>query len=374
MPKATIGFVAARTRLGFLLVALCAAALPACGNRPAQEEAVADNNENIVPVGAQAVRTGNIRTVIHATGIVTPAQGAEFLVVAPEPARIEEIAQAEGDPVASGDLLVRFDVPSAGGEAARQRAEVARAQAQLESARVAQARSRDLLDRGIISRREMEDADREHANAQADVALAERARDAADAVVARSVVRAPFTGVVVKRLHNPGDLVQGTAGDPVLRVVDPRRMEVTVTVPIADASRVLPGATARIAAAADSVPVALSVASRSPSAGGTEVLVRLTFARPTTLAVETPIEVDIDGEERVNVVLIPLDSFVGEGPDKAVLVAVGNRAERRRVTTGVMDEARVEITSGLKPGELLITRGHTGLPDGAAISVDIQAP
>src|SRR6185436_8727470 len=105
-------------------------------------------------------------------------------------------------------------------EAARQRAEVARAQAQLESARVAQARSRDLLERGIISRREMEDADREYANAQSDVARAERARDAADATVARSIVRAPFTGIVARRLHNPGDLVNGTQTDPVLRVVD----------------------------------------------------------------------------------------------------------------------------------------------------------
>ena len=37
-----------------------------------------------------------------------------------------------------------------------------------------------------------------------------------------------------------------------------------------------------------------------------------------------------------------------------------------------MDEERVEITAGLKPGELLITRGHTGLLDGTTISVDIQ--
>lgn len=357
-----------------LSVAVCCSVLAGCRGRPAPDETAEGDSENVVPVGAQAVEAGSIRAVIHATGIVTPSQGAEFLVVAPEPARIAEITRAEGDPVASGDILVRFDIPSAGDEAARQRAEVARAQAQVESARVTQARSRDLLERGIISRREMEDADRELAAAQNDVARAERARDAADAAVARATIRAPFNGVVARRLHNPGDLVNGTAADPVLRIVDPRRLELIVTIPAADTSRVLPGATARIASGPGLEPVRLSVASRSPAPGGTDTAVRLTFAEPTTLAVETPVEIDIDAEERTNVVLIPAGAFAGEGPDRAVMVAVGNRAERRVVTTGIVDEERVEITSGLKPGELLITRGHNGLPDGAAISVDIRRP
>src|SRR5687768_15728987 len=101
-----------RDALAFVLVlALCATTLAACGNRPAQDEAAADN-ENVVPVAAQVVETGRIRSVIHATGIVTPAQGAEFLAVAPEPARIAEITKAEGATVASGELLVRFDIPS----------------------------------------------------------------------------------------------------------------------------------------------------------------------------------------------------------------------------------------------------------------------
>jgi multidrug efflux pump subunit AcrA (membrane-fusion protein) len=91
-----------------------------------------------------------------------------------------------------------------------------------------------------------------------------------------------------------------------------------------------------------------------------------------TLAVDTPVEVDIDAEERSNVVLIPAAAVLGEGADAAVFVASGNRAERRSVTIGVADEARVEITSGLKPGELLITRGHAGLIDGTAVTVDTR--
>jgi hypothetical protein len=43
------------------------------------------------------------------------------------------------------------------------------------------------------------------------------------------------------------------------------------------------------------------------------------------------------------------------------------------VTTGVVDDRQVEITSGVRGGELVITRGHAGLEDGAIITVDRAA-
>ena len=349
---------------------LLAAVSIACTQRRVQEDSA--DTENIVPVGGEVVRAGSIRAVVHATGVVTPAPGAEFLAIAPEPARIAEMTREVGQPVTSGDMVVRFEIPSASESVSRQRAEVARLQALVESARIAQGRSRELFDRGIISRREMEDADRELANAQAEVGRADVARAAAESALARSVIRAPFNGIVVARLHNPGDLVQGTATDPVLRIVDPGRLEVTATIKAADSARVLTGATARLAAAAGAVPTRLLVAAREAAALATsDVLVRLTFADPPTLSVDTPVEVDIDAEERSNVVLIPADAVLGEGANAVVYVASGNRAERRSVTIGVADEARVEITSGLKPGEVLITRGHAALIDGVAVTVDL---
>lgn len=134
------------------------------------------------------------------------------------------------------------------------------------------------------------------------------------------------------------------------------------------------GATARLAGSADATPVRLAVASR-PSAGraGADATVRLGFVEPATFAVETPVEVDIDAEERVGALFVPADALVRQGEETVVFVASAHTAQRRPVTTGLADEERVEITSGLKAGELVITRGHTGLPDGAAITVDTSA-
>src|SRR5687767_405402 len=237
MPRAPRHAACALT-LAFLVAA-------GCTNRRAQEE-TASEEEQVTPVGAQAVTNGSLRAVIHATGVITPAAGAEFLVTAPEPAIIAEITKDAGDPVTSGEMLVRFDIAGAGDSVARQRAEVARLQAALENARIAQARARDLAGRGFISRREMEDADREVADAQGAVTRAELARSAAESAAARAIVRAPFNGIVAQRLHDQGDPIKGAITDPVLRVIDPRRLEITASVPRADAARVLQGATARL--------------------------------------------------------------------------------------------------------------------------------
>jgi multidrug efflux pump subunit AcrA (membrane-fusion protein) len=96
---------------------------------------------------------------------------------------------------------------------------------------------------------------------------------------------------------------------------------------------------------------------------------QLVFADATELPVDARVEIDIDAEERTDTVLVPAEALVREDGETVVMVAAGSTAERRVVTTGIEDEQRIEITSGIRPGELVITRGQIGLDDGAAISV-----
>src|SRR5918993_3425586 len=115
-----------------LILLLISLGCAACRREAPPAEAPNDA-EIAVPVAAQPARRGSLRAIIRTTGVVTPAAGAEFIATAPEPARILDIPPAEGDRVARGDILVRFDVPSAAAEAARHQAEIARAQALLEN-------------------------------------------------------------------------------------------------------------------------------------------------------------------------------------------------------------------------------------------------
>lgn len=353
-----------------LLSALLLLVLAAGCGSPAPEEV---ESETVVPVTTEPAQTGSITAVVHATGVVTPAPGADFTVVAPEAGRIAEMPHAEGDRVSRGDLLVRFEIPATVTEAGRQRAEVERARAQVTNAVAAQTRARELFERGIAARKAVEDADRDLADAQAALATAEVARTGADALAARSVVRAPFAGVIAKRLHNPGDVVEAAAADPVLRLVDPRRLEITASIPIGDVARIRTGAAARLTTTGngDGVGGAELKVLSLPAAvetGTASVPVRLSFSGGAGAPVGLPVQLDIDAERHDGVVLIPALALVHEGEETAVFVAMGDKAERRAVTIGLSDAAHVEITSGLKAGEAVITHGQTGLPDGAAIT------
>jgi RND family efflux transporter MFP subunit len=349
-------------------LAFAVLALAAC-SRSAPEDVESDT---VVPVTTAMADVGRITAFIHASGLVTPAPGAELIVVAPEAARVAEIPKGEGETVHRGDLLVRFEIPSSVAEVSKQRAETSRAEARLTAAQANDTRVRDLLDRGVAARKEVEAAAHEVADAQADLAGARAATTAAETVAARSTVRATFEGIVSKRQHNPGDLVEPTAADFVLRVIDPRRLEVAAQVSLADALRVRAGAPARIAVAGGAPPAAsLTVASRPAAVqeGTATVPIRLAFKSPANYPVAAPVQIEIDAETHNGVVLVPTAAIVHEGEEASVFVLMGDKAQRRTVKVGLVDAEHAEIVSGVKSGETVITSNQNGLPDGAKVTV-----
>jgi RND family efflux transporter MFP subunit len=373
-----------RGRVG-LTGAICVAAALAGCKRDAPARSSAARQEQVVPVGAIVAQTAGIRAVVRASGVVVPGEGAEFLVRPPEPARIVEINKVDGDRVSSNDVLVRFELPSAAQDVARVAAELASAQAQFENARINQGRMREFVEKGLVPRRDLDNAERALADAQVAVTRARMAHATAESAAARAVIRAPFDGIVTPsasapavesgrggRLFAPGDFVSSTSA-PVMRIVDPRRLEVIAQVPETEIARVVPGASARIAGPVEGEPVRLTVAGRLPPDRGIgdALPVRLIFVGAAAIAVDTRTEIDIDAEERADTILLPAEAVVRDGAESVVFIASGSRAERRVVTLGISDDSRIEITHGVKAGELVINRGHVGLSDGAAISVDV---
>ena len=323
----------------WFVISVVAAAIgtAACRKQTAEET----ESEAPVPVKVEEATIGSIRAVLHATGVVNPAPEGELIVVAPEAGRILEIRRAEGERVARGDVLVRFEIPSLTADVQRQAAEVQRAQAALGTAKANQARQRELFERGIAARKDVEDADRIVADAEAAVGQAEASRAAATTAAARATVRATFDGVIAKRFHNPGDVVEPAASDPVLRVIDPRRLEVVALVPLSESPRIVVGARGWLRAGMTGVPdLALRVISRpAPGRTGTaSIPVRLaTVGPPTSLSAGTPVQVDIDAEQHANVVIVPAAALVREGEETAVFVVMGDKAQRRPVQIGLTD-------------------------------------
>jgi membrane fusion protein (multidrug efflux system) len=348
------------------VIAVCGVLAAACGKAPEEEV----ESESVVEVRTTAATFGDITAVVRATGVVAPAPGADLVVVAPEPARIAEIPRAVGEAVRTGDLLVRFDIPGTRAEVQKQQAEVVRTEAAVRTTRAAETRATELFERGVAARKEVEEGSRAVADAEAALAEARAALSAAEAVAARAEVRATFNGVVAKRQHNPGDLVEASASDLVLRVIDVRRLEIVAAVPLADTTRIAVGAPAHLdGASAPAGELELTVVATPPAieTGAATVPFRLRAAKEIPWPVGTPVQVEIDAERHTHVVLVPRAAIVRDGDDTAVFVARDDKAHRQPVTIGLSDADRVEIVKGISAGDAVIVDGQAGLPDDATI-------
>ncbi|HEY2431649.1 MAG TPA: efflux RND transporter periplasmic adaptor subunit [Vicinamibacterales bacterium] len=324
------------------------------------------------PVTTVTLAPQTLAGVVSATGVVAAAPGADWTITAPEHGRIAEMPKAEGDRVQTGDLLVRFDIPSLHTDVATRRGEVATAEAHVQNAQASVTRLTTLVQHGVAAQKELEDAQRDFAEAQAAVGQAQAALQNAGAIEARTVVRATFPGVIARRAHNPGDIVDASTSDVILRVIDPNKLQVVASVAIADLARVQIGRPVQIAVPGADDPEAGKVLSRPAVVDPTGVSadVRISFVTATKLAAGTPVRVEIVAEQRQDVLVVPVEAVLHEDDDSYVMVAgADKKAHKRKITTGLTTPTQVEVTAGLKAGDAVIVKGQQELPDGGDIAL-----
>lgn len=352
--------------------ALCAIMLTlGCTAAPPTETV---ETETRVPVTAAAVQRGAVEEAVLATGSVVAAAGAELVVTAPMPSRVRHMPFGEGERVTRGAVLVAFDIPTLASDAAARHAEVTQARARLTLAHSALTRVTDLFERGIAAQKEVDAAAREVQDAEAALAQAGAGEVASTELASRGTVRAPFSGLVAKRWHNPGDMVDGTSADPVLRLVDPSRLQIEAQIAGPDAVRVRVGQTARIrltSSAADAPidgVVASAPAMVDPVTGTVRVRVNQVGHEP--LPVGLPVRLDVVVARCDDCLTVPASAIVRENDVASVfVVAADGHARRQVVTLGLSSSTVVAVSKGLEPGARVITSGQAGLPDGAAVTV-----
>ena len=347
------------------LVALVA--LAGC-SKPSVEQV---ETKAAAPVTTVIVAPQTFEAIVSASGTVTAAPGADWTITAPEHARIVEIPKAEGDRVKPGDLLVRFEIPSLSTDVTTHRGEVQAAQAHVDNAQANVTRLTTLVDHGVAAQKELEDAKRDLNEAKAALAQAQGALRNSEVAESRTVVRARFPGVVARRAHNPGDMVEATSQDVILRVIDPSKLQVVAGVAIPDLARVQVGKPVRIFVPGTDEPEAGKVLTRPAAVEQTGVAadVRVSFDAQTRLAAGTPVRVEIVAEQHPNAIAVPAVAVLREDENAFVMVAGSdNKAHRTKVSVGLSTPKLVEITGGLKAGDAVIVQGQHGLPDNAEIA------
>lgn len=153
--------------------------------------------------------------------------------------RIVDVSVDVGDLVAAGDTLALLDTSALRAQIAAADAQTHEADAQLAIARATEDRQRTLLERGHISQQRLDEIASNTTAAQARRAAAAAQANALRAQLALSEITAPFDGVITARLSDEGAIA--APGNPVLRLVENRSLEIRIGLSIEAASTLVEG-------------------------------------------------------------------------------------------------------------------------------------
>ena len=171
--------------------------------------------EDLVTLETNALASGPV-----ITGSIEPERKADLR--AEVGAVVMQVLKENGEAVKKGDLLVRLDDTSLR-DSMNSANEAVRASSQsLEQAERVLARQKTLKSSGMVSSQVLEDAEVRRNNALSDLSAARARLVAANQQLSRTLVRAPFDGIVSERKVSAGDTAQ--VGKELVKVVDPSSM------------------------------------------------------------------------------------------------------------------------------------------------------
>ncbi len=280
--------------------------------------------------------------------------------------RLESVADV-GTRVAKGDELARLDDTFIQTALAEERASVSRAQAQLEffSAEVKRLQRLAKQNNAALSQLEQTISDRKVARSDLQAAQARVAN--AEKRLERSVIRAPFPGVVTERLLDAGEWAD--SGAAVVRLVGEDDLEVQTWVPAHTLPFLQPGTTLDIDA--DIRPLEGTV-SRLVSVGDDRS--RLYELRITvTDAGWQPgrsVRVAVPVAAARSVVAIPRDALVLRRSGISVYrVLEDDTADRVPVSTGIAQGDLIEVQGAIQAGDRVVVRGGERLQPGSPVTI-----
>jgi len=353
-PKSTRRGLWLMAGLGFITVMLL---FPGTG----QTQEVTGKNKpaaNSRPVMLVETAQAKVMTANREITAVGTLNSNEAVVVAAEiGGRVTEIAFTEGQRAKTGQVLVRLDRSIL--EAQRDRAE-----ASLTLSRANRERSDLLLKDEAISQREWEKASAQWRLDEASLRLAQAQMD-------KTVLRAPFDGVLGLRHVSKGEYVQ--PGQPIVTIDDTDPLKGDFRVPEAFSNSLRVGQTVQLqvdAAPGRVFPGHVYAIDPKVDAAGRNLLVRAKvpnsdrFLRPGMF-----IQVRLVIEERPNALMIPEQALISRGGGQTVYKVGAGKVVEAAVTVGLRRRGQVEITKGLSPGDTVITAGQIKVRPGSPVKV-----
>jgi membrane fusion protein (multidrug efflux system) len=341
-------------RRSFPLVIFIAVALMAIsGCKPGASDGPPGGD--MPPTQVETIRV-TPRSLANQFETVGSLRAQESAVIRPEiDGKITTINFTEGQHVAAGTLLFGLD-------AALAQADLNEADANLENTRRAKARATELASQQLIAHADLD-------KAVADLGVDQARAASAHTRLDKTEIRAPFEGMVGLREVSVGDYVK--AGDALVDLVRMDPIEVDLRAPEVVLSSL--AIDQKINLGVDSFPdqsFTGTIIAIAPTVdlGGRSVLVRARLANSAgKLRPGMSARVQIVLGTNPNALMVPEQAIWPNGDEKMVYVVKDGIAKLVPVTLGARQPGLVEVVTGLKAGDEVITAGQLKLFDGAKV-------
>jgi membrane fusion protein (multidrug efflux system) len=314
--------------------------LGSCGGK--KENDASKNSKDAPAIEGYIVKPQSIQDHIEVSGTLLPSEEA---VLMPEVSgRIIILNLPEGNHVTKGTLLVKlFD--------ADLKAQLAKLQSELNSAKTIAGRQKELLAINGISQVEYDQSVTQVTSFEADIA-------AVNAQISKTEIRAPFNGTIGLRKISEGAFV--TPGTPLATIRADQQLKLDFSIPESYASEVGKNTSIQFTVAGDSTMHTASVLATEQNieAGSRNLRVRaLVSETGKRLVPGASASVKLGFGTHENALMVPSQAVIPQARFKSVIVSRHGKAEIVKVEIGIRTPSSVEILSGIAAGDTIATTG-----------------
>ena len=198
----------------------------------------------------------------------------------------------------------------------------------------------------------------------------------AQAKLDECLLKAPFAGVITQVFVRPGDLATPRA--PLLKMMDPSSLVVRAGLPESCAANIRKGTEAVVRLDAYPGRTFRARIERVYPQLEWESRTRIIEAKvmdPVELIPRLFVRISVQGRVAEDAVVVP-DAAIVTTPRgyKVVYVVKEGKVNKRRVSIGLEQEQRVQVTEGVHAGEMVVVVGNLNLKDGAQVQLDKATP
>lgn len=337
-----------------MLVGACTAILM-YNKKKIDEKSKLDGNLQQIPVFVADVKTSELKGNFSVDGNFIAIH--ELMVLSETQGKVKDLLFNTGDVVSRNQALAQLDDDLV-------RSQLAFAEAALEKSKADMEKFEGLLKAGGVSSQQVEDARLGLLKSRTEVTALKKQLEYA-------TIKAPIQGTVTKRLIETGTVVM--PGTPIAEIVDVSRLKMISHVAESEVVQIIKGMKVKVSTSLypginyTGTIVSVGVKADDSKRFPVEIEMANDIANPLKAGMFGTATFSFEGKR--NVIMIPRNAIVGSIRSPKVYVVENNKAMLKDVSVGSARDKEVEITSGLNPGEIVVTSGQINLDNNAAVRV-----